>query len=200
MTVRQLAVIPLALILGAHNLAVAQQAASGPARSGGAPGLRIIVLEGEGAVNHIPTRAATAPVVEIRDQNDQPVEGALVVFQLPDSGPGGTFAGGERLHKSVTDARGQAGTRGLVINEQAGRYTIKVTATFQDLANTAMISQANSVKARAVTASRGRSKWVWILIAAGAGAGGAVYYTQSRNSSGPPVSASMGPVVVSAPR
>ena len=199
MTVRQLAAIPLALILGAHNPAAAQQAASPPGRSGGAPRLRIIVLEGEGAVNHIPTRAATAPVVEIRDQNDQPLEGALVVFQLPASGPGGTFAGGERLHKSITDARGQAGTRGLLINDQAGRFAIKATATFQDLVNTAMISQTNSLKAQSVTASRGRSKWLWVLIAAGAGAGGAVYYTQSR-SSRPPVSASMGPVVVGAPR
>ncbi|MBL8237975.1 MAG: hypothetical protein JNM66_11180, partial [Bryobacterales bacterium] len=52
--------------------------------------LRVLVLEGANAINSIPNRSATFPVVEVRDENDLPVEGAEVVFELPATGPGGT--------------------------------------------------------------------------------------------------------------
>ena len=41
--------------------------------------LKIVVIEGEGALNNIRSRTATQPVVEVRDENDRPVEGAEVV-------------------------------------------------------------------------------------------------------------------------
>ena len=44
------------------------------------PRLRILVIEGEGAVNIIQQKTAVAPVVEVRDRNDQPVAGATVNF------------------------------------------------------------------------------------------------------------------------
>src|SRR5690349_15894995 len=53
--------------------------------------LRIIVLQGQGAMNNVQTRTGTAPVIEVRDRNDQPVDGANVVFELPRTGAGGSF-------------------------------------------------------------------------------------------------------------
>ena len=41
-----------------------------------AAALKIVVLEGEGAVNIIQQKTAVAPVIEVRDRNDQPVSGA----------------------------------------------------------------------------------------------------------------------------
>ena len=48
----------------------------------GAAALKIVVLEGEGAVNIIQQKTAVAPVIEVRDRNDQPVSGAVVRFAI----------------------------------------------------------------------------------------------------------------------
>jgi hypothetical protein len=45
-------------------------------------GLRIVVIEGEDGVNVIQQKSAVAPVVEVRDRNDQPVAGAVVTFTV----------------------------------------------------------------------------------------------------------------------
>ena len=55
-------------------------------------GLKIVVLEGEGAFNDIKRKRARNPVVEVRDEANHPVAGAEVVFTLPETGAGGTFA------------------------------------------------------------------------------------------------------------
>ena len=62
-------------------------------RSGQAPpaqpgGLRIVVIEGEDAVNIIQQKTAVRPIVEVRDRNDLPVAGASVLFTI-----GGGVAG-----------------------------------------------------------------------------------------------------------
>src|SRR3954469_2023735 len=45
-------------------------------------GLKIIVLEGEDAVNLIDKKTAVKPTVEVRDRNDLPVAGALIRFAI----------------------------------------------------------------------------------------------------------------------
>ena len=78
--------IPICLSLIAALSCQAQQV-SGPksdlVQSGG---LKIVVVQGEGAENNLRTRNATQPVVEVRDDGDKPVPGAEVVFQLPPAG------------------------------------------------------------------------------------------------------------------
>ena len=53
--------------------------------------LRIIVIQGEGAINNIAIGSGREPVVEVRDGEDRPLAGAKVTFTLPDTGPGGTW-------------------------------------------------------------------------------------------------------------
>jgi len=197
---RSVAAMSLVVSLLAQNPASAQVTSAPSAPSSGVQRLRVIVLEGEGAINHIPTRTAVAPVVEVRDENDQPVQGASVVFQLPAAGPGGTFKGGLKTQTAVSDSRGQAGARNLLSNDQPGRFNIKVTATLRDLSAGVVISQTNSTKLQTTIAPPSRSKkWIWILVAAGAGGGAGIYFTQFRNNSSP-VSAFAGPAVIGAPR
>ena len=59
-------------------------------------GLRIQVIDGEGAINNIQLGSGREPVVEVRDESDKPVPGAKVTFSLPERGPGGTFFGASR--------------------------------------------------------------------------------------------------------
>ncbi len=51
-----------------------------------APSLKIVVLEGEGAVNIIQQKTAVRPLVEVRDRNNLPVAGASVTFSIGGGG------------------------------------------------------------------------------------------------------------------
>jgi hypothetical protein len=158
--------------------------------------LRIVPLEGEGAVNQISTRIATAPVVEVRDENDLPVEGVQVTFQLPSSGPGATFGDGQHTLMTVTNSRGQAMARGFEINSVPGAFSIRITASLQSLKAAYIMTQTNQLKA--VSARRGR-KWLWITLA-GAGAAAAGTTIALRRSDSSSILASAGPVVFGPPQ
>lgn len=102
-----------------------------------------MVIEGEGARNNIRSHSATSPVIEVRDQEDKPVAGAEVVFQLPASGPGGVFYGWMRTQTARTDEKGRAVASGLTPNEDEGRFQIRVLASRDGQKGTAVINQIN---------------------------------------------------------
>ena len=144
--------------------------------------LKIFVLQGDRAINSIRSRSATAPVVEVRDERNLPIEGAEVVFQLPAMGPGGYFSGQKLTWTGRTDANGQAIPAGFSPNQQAGRFAIRVTATHGGRGGRTVIAQTNSLKAAAVEGLRGpkRSGW-WkpvAVLAAGGAAGGIIWATR----------------------
>src|SRR5436190_572870 len=90
--------------------------------------LKILVIEGEDAVNIIQQKTAVAPVVEVRDRNDLPISGAAVTFTM--SGSKATFAGGLRTVTITTNAAGRAAAPG--INPLAnGSFQINAAASYQ---------------------------------------------------------------------
>jgi hypothetical protein len=107
--------------------------------------LRVVIVEGNGAVNDIGAGTAVEPVVRIEDVNGQPLAGAMVVFTLPETGPGGVFADGSRSLIVHTDLKGLAVARGLQPNKTEGPFEIRVDASFQGLTASASISQTNVV-------------------------------------------------------
>jgi hypothetical protein len=137
--------------------------------------LTVLVLQGQGAVNFIPDQRATTPVVEVRDQNALPVEGAEVNFTLPASGPGGLFSTGQRTAKLRTNADGQAAAP-FTVNGEVGTFQIQVAATFGDRAGSAVISQSNSLRAAEKAAKAVARPWYrsWKFWAVVGGAGAAV--------------------------
>ena len=121
--------------------------------------LKIVVLEGEGAVNILQQKTAVAPVVEVRDRNDQPVAGALVRFAIR-SGRA-TFSGARTI-SVTTDAGGRAIAAGFAPTGTGG-LQIGATVAFQGQTAAATIAQTTvTTAAQAAAASS----------AAGAGAGG----------------------------
>jgi hypothetical protein len=54
--------------------------------------LFINIIEGEGALNDIRTRTVREPIVEVDDENHNPVAGALVLFAIDNGGSGSPFA------------------------------------------------------------------------------------------------------------
>ena len=105
--------------------------------------LKIYVLDGQGATNSIPQRKVTTPVVEVRDENDLPVEGAEVVFQLPEAGPGGTFPDGKHRRTVLTNLQGQANAP-FFISTQEGKFEMTVSARKVSRVGTGKIEQVNS--------------------------------------------------------
>lgn len=133
------ALVAAAGLLVASSMVIASQAKplgrSGP--------LRIAVIKGEDAVNIIQQKTAVAPVIEVRDQNNIPVPGAVVTFSI---GQGASFAGGVQTFTAVTNAIGQATAAGLVPTA-SGALEINATVAFQGQIATATISQTNVLTA-----------------------------------------------------
>src|SRR5215217_5316111 len=95
------------------------------------PELQILVIGGEGSVNNVKQRTAREPVVEVRDRNNRPVAGALVLFEAPRNGASGSFIGGSPTLRATTDAQGRAAGQGFRPNNTGGNFGLQVTASFQ---------------------------------------------------------------------
>src|SRR6185436_11631953 len=128
-----------------------------------APPLRIVVIEGEGAVNIIQQKTAVSPLVEVRDRNDQPVAGAIVNFVVRNGRA--TFSGARTI-SVTTNAAGRAVATGFAPSG-GGALQIGATATFQGQTAAAVtIAQTNVMTAAEAAAVSGAG-------AGGGGSGGA---------------------------
>jgi hypothetical protein len=107
--------------------------------------LKIVVIEGEGAVNIIQQKTAVAPVIEVRDRNNLPVPGAVVTFTIS-GGKQAAFAGGSQTLTVTTNAAGRAAAS-AVSPLNSGAVQIQVQATFQGQTAAATIAQTNVVAA-----------------------------------------------------
>jgi len=134
--------------------------------------LKIVVIEGEGAVNIIQQKTAVAPMIEVRDRNDQPVAGATVNFAI--RAGRATFSGARTL-TVTTNAAGRAAAAGFTPSG-AGALQIGATATFQGQTAAAVtIAQTNvmtAAEAAAATAASGAGGSGSGAAGGGAGAGG----------------------------
>jgi hypothetical protein len=145
------------------------------------PRIEMVVVSGEGAVNNLLQPVSQDPVVRIVDQNNQPVSGAAVTFNLPISGTSGEFGNGAKNLTVTTGGEGTAAARGLRTNGLPGRFQILITASYRGLTARGLINQTNQ---GTPVAQGHHGKLVAILILIGAGAaGGAVYATRSKGSS-----------------
>lgn len=136
--------------------------------------LKIVVLEGEGAVNIIQQKTAVRPLVEVRERNNVPVAGATVTFTIGGGGQSAVFAGGAQTLTVTTNAAGQAAASGLNALS-SGAVQIQVQAAYQGQIATAAISQTNFATAAAATqagASAGGSGGATSGAAGGAAGGG----------------------------
>jgi hypothetical protein len=108
-------------------------------RAAQSPTLKILVIEGEDAVNIVQQKTAVAPVVEVRDRNDQPVSGAVVTFAIRS---GRASFSGARTLMVTTNAAGRAVAGGLAPTG-SGAVQITASAAFQGQTAVATIVQTN---------------------------------------------------------
>ncbi|MBE0656232.1 MAG: hypothetical protein IH602_01000 [Bryobacteraceae bacterium] len=141
----------LTLLLTLPNLVHGQQAPAQPAVPPGTGepqavrpstgALKILVLQGQNAINSLTSKTALSPVVQILDAVEQPVEGATVTFEVSPTGPGGSFDGAP-IATVKTDFTGQA-TAALTPNDTPGSFSIKVTAVLGEQSAQLRIRQTN---------------------------------------------------------
>lgn len=175
----------LGLTLGLLLASPAWPAAPPPAAPAPNEQLKVFVLEGQGAVNYLPEKRGRTPVVEVRDENDLPVEGAEVLFELPASGPGGEFPGSGRSKTVKTGIGGQAAAP-FTVNNEAGAFQIKVTAKIGDKIGRAVIGQVNSTTP-AVMMPQKKTGWFTtrkMLIISSAAAAGVIAGVLASNGGG----------------
>ena len=136
---------PAALWLGTIAIAAVSSAQQPAAPVPQAPkptvpvsSLKLLVLQGKDAVNDLQGRTFTIPIVELLDDNDQPVEGAQVIFSLPADGPGGFFPGNTINFTTRTNVQGQAsapftpnGVPGVALPSKLRRPRLTASARFQ---------------------------------------------------------------------
>ena len=162
--------------------------------------LKVVILGGEGAINLIKMRVSRTPMVQVVDENNKPVAGAMVMFTVPDSGASGTFADGSKTHIAYTNSAGKVSAVGLKANAIVGNFKINVNASFKGLTASSSLSQTNIVavaagvgggtaagKAAGVAVG-GISKTLIAVIAivGGAAAAGAAVAAGGGGSSAPP--------------
>jgi hypothetical protein len=150
--------------------------------------LRVLVVEGDGAIIHVGQRVAPEVVVEVDDADGKPVEGATVLFFLPTQGPGGTFSNGTNTLTTRTDAMGRATAFGMHPNKQTGVVQIRVSASYRGQTGNATITQ-NMVTASAAGGGGGMGfgtkAWIILAICGAAVAGGVIAATHKSSSSTP---------------
>lgn len=157
------------MLIGNPLYAIQQSNNSKPAQNSSAP-LRIVVVNGEDAVNIVQQKTAVAPLVEVRDRNNQPVAGALVTFTIQ-GGSNASFAGASTV-TATTNALGQAAAASFTPTS-AGAVQINVAAAFQGQTATAAITQTNFMTA-AQAAAAGSSASSTTSAAGGSGSGGGI--------------------------
>src|SRR4051812_24215436 len=133
--------------------------------------LQILVIGGEGSLNNVKQRTAREPIVEVRDQNNRPIAGAVVLFEAPGNGASGSFIGGARTLRVTTDAQGRAAGQGFRPNNAQGNFNLQVTASAQGVTATTAIHMQNvgggAAAANAAQAA-GHGKLIGIVVAVAA--------------------------------
>jgi hypothetical protein len=140
--------------------------------------LQVRVVEGDGAVYAIGSRATKGIGIQVTDETGRPVDGATISFRLPDNGPTGVFANGSRTEIATTRADGRASAWGMQWNRSPGLLEIRITAvkgqTRAGILCSQYLTEAPDAKAGGSHNVGGSHKWLWIGVAIAGAAGGAV--------------------------
>jgi hypothetical protein len=163
--------------------------------------LQLRVVEGEGEVSAVGSRATRGITVLVTDETGRPVENAAVSFTLPSEGPGGSFSDGLKTNVVTTKADGRASVWGMQWNRSVGAFEIRITAS-KDHARAGIVSAqylsdkiaAHSGGSGVFTRSHRSYKVLLIGVAVGAAVAGASAFAIGHSSQAA-VSATPPPVI-----
>lgn len=132
---------------------------AGDPKNNPTPSYRVAIVEGDGALNSLPSRFAQEPVVRVADSAGKPIAGARVEFDVPKAGPGLSFSSGSTHFSAITNAEGVAKATGLRNNGIPGGFAVLVHVSYQGqtVADT-LLHQTNVASPSAHVAARPRAQ------------------------------------------
>jgi hypothetical protein len=156
--------------------------------------LLIRIVEGEGAIYPVGSRATRGVTVQVTDETGKPVDSAAVVFRLPEDGPTGTFSSGMQTEVVTTGADGRANVWGMQWNRVTGPLEVRITAAKGQaragtvcalyLADSAVPAEhANGAPRNSVLRRWGSHRKIWIGVGIAAAAFVSVAAISSRGTS-----------------
>jgi hypothetical protein len=110
-------------------------------------GLRVIIIDGDEAANIVAERIAAEPVVEVREDDDRRVAGAVVRFLIRRTARNriaALFSNGQSETTALTDANGRAQSAAITPLEP-GSYQIDVQVSHQGRTASTTIRHTNYV-------------------------------------------------------
>jgi hypothetical protein len=148
------------------------------------PALKLIVdvVQGANAEYDINGPQETDIAVRVTDEAGTPIRNAVVVFQLPRSGPGGGFLNDSRFATVMTNDMGVGTAKGFRSNSLPGEFAIIATVSYRDYQSvTVNITQKNVDKSISVSRSapaaqpkkKGSGKVIALVALIGGAAAGA---------------------------
>jgi hypothetical protein len=143
----------------------------------------VTVVEGENGINLTQKRTSRTAVVRVEDEKSQPIQGAAVIFTLPDSGPGGVFGGNSRSLLVRTGGDGRAVVRGFRANDIQGKFQIQVRVSYRDVTATTAITQVNMLQSQVARKGFFSGGKVVLLAVVGAAAVAATVVVAGRGNS-----------------
>lgn len=96
-----------------------------------APPFHVAIVEGDGALNSLPSRLAHEAVIRVADSTGKPISGVRVEFDTPKAGPGANFGGGSTHFVTTTNAEGVAKASGLRNNGVPGGFPMLLHVSYQ---------------------------------------------------------------------
>ena len=160
--------------------------------------LNLRILEGEGAVYALGSRATRGITVEVTDELARPVPGVAITFVLPESGPTGTFTDGKRTEVAITKEDGRATVWGMRWGKTPGTVELRIHAAKGKVRAGTTSTQYLSTQVQSTSSvSSGHKKKYLILglaVAGGVGAGMAFGHSsgQSAVAAPPPAVTTIG--------
>jgi len=104
---------------------------AGSPKNNPAPPFHVAVVEGDGALNGLPSRTAQEPIIHVADAAGNPLAGARVEFDVPKAGPGATFGQDGTHFSTTTNSEGVAKASGLHNNGIPGGFAMLVHVSYQ---------------------------------------------------------------------
>jgi hypothetical protein len=152
-----------------------------PSEAQQAERVRIVVLEGEGAIHNIRGSKAIQLRVQLQTDNGRPVPRTPVTFVVPSTGPGGRFADGTSALTILTNKEGQALARGFQPNGTVGQFPVRVSATYRGETARATVMQTNA----APVDRNPRKTILWVSLIGAAVLGAAIAVSAITNAGSP---------------
>ena len=90
--------------------------------------IELRIVSGAGAEFQPGSQQKQRLAVQVVNQDERPLAGVAVTFQLPDEGPGGLFGNGQRSMVAFTNEEGEASIGGIKWSNTPGSVSIRVMA------------------------------------------------------------------------